>query len=264
MNHKARKRFGQNFLTDQRVLDQIQAAIRIRPGQHLIEVGPGLGALTERLMAADRLSLIELDRDLAVGLRAAFADNPSVTLVEGDALHVDLDAIADADVDNPALAIRLVGNLPYNVGTALVLRFLQWGRALDMTFMLQKEVVQRLCAQVGDRHYGRLAIVTSCYARTEQLFDVPPTAFDPPPKVDSAIVRLTPIDDPGFAITSMDMLERVTQAAFGQRRKTLRNSLKPLIDESVLVSLDINPAARAETLTPLEFARISNHLSAHE
>ncbi|MGB0957363.1 MAG: 16S rRNA (adenine(1518)-N(6)/adenine(1519)-N(6))-dimethyltransferase RsmA [Litorivicinus sp.] len=256
MNHKARKRFGQNFLTDQRVLDQIQAAIGIRPGQHLVEVGPGLGALTRRLTAADCLTLIELDRDLAAGLRGDYGEQ----VVEGDALFVDLDAIAARS----ELDLRLVGNLPYNVGTALVLRFLAWGGARDMTFMLQKEVVQRLCAQVGDRHYGRLAIVTACYARAEYLFDVPPTAFDPPPKVDSAIVRLTPIDDPGFSVTSMDKLEQVTQAAFSQRRKTLRNSLKLLLDHATLEGLGIDPSQRAETLSPLEFARISNHLSAHD
>lgn len=213
MNHKARKRFGQNFLTDQRVLDQIQSAIGIRAGQHIVEIGPGLGALTHRLTQADRLTLIELDRDLAAKLRSQFADSRHVELVEGDATTVDLDAISSGH------PVRLVGNLPYNVGTTLVLRFLAWGGASDMTFMLQKEVIQRLCAQVGDKHYGRLAIITACFAKAEFLFEVPPTAFEPAPKVDSAIVRLTPYT-PSFELRSIDTLETVTAAAFGQRRKT--------------------------------------------
>ena len=253
MSHKARKRFGQNFLTDQSVLNQIQSAIGIKPTDHLIEIGPGLAALTERLMSADKLTLIELDRDLAKDLRIRFEHAPNVTLVEGDATKVDLDEIADGK------PVRLVGNLPYNVGTTLVLRFLQWQRASDMTFMLQKEVVQRLCAKVGEKHYGRLAIITACYARADYLFEVPPTAFDPPPKVDSAIVRLTPTSPP-FCLNSVQTLERVTAAAFGQRRKTIRNSLKPLISEADLESLEIDPLKRAETIEPAGFVAIANFL----
>lgn len=256
MEHKARKRFGQNFLTDEGVINQIVSAIAPRESDHLVEIGPGLAALTERLDRAGRLTLIELDRDLASRLRVRFAGDSRVELIEGDALTIDLDAL-----ERP---VRLVGNLPYNVGTQLVIRFLEWGGASNMTFMLQKEVVQRLCANVGDKHYGRLAILRACYAQADYLFDVPPTAFDPAPKVDSAIVRLTPWATPQVNINSLAMLERVTQAAFGQRRKTLRNSLSALIDSDGLERLNIDPKMRAENLAPQAFADIANALETQD
>lgn len=252
MDHKARKRFGQNFLTDEGVINQIVSAIAPREADHLVEIGPGLAALTDRLDRAGRLTLIELDRDLASRLRVRFANNPKVELIEGDALSIDLDQL-----EQP---VRLVGNLPYNVGTQLVIRFLQWGGARNMTFMLQKEVCQRLCANVGDKHYGRLAILRACYASADYLFEVPPTAFDPPPKVDSAIIRLTPLQTPEVEVKSLAMLEKVTQAAFGQRRKTLRNSLSALIDEAGLIELGVDPKQRAENLSPQAFADIANAL----
>ncbi len=255
MDHKARKRFGQNFLTDEGIINQIVSAIGPRPDQHLIEIGPGLGALTQRLVGLSKLTLIELDRDLAARLRSGLATQDGVNLVEGDALTVDLDQF-----ESP---VRLVGNLPYNVGTQLVIRFLQWGGAQDMTFMLQKEVVQRLCAQVGDKHYGRLAILRACYADAEHLFDVPPTAFEPAPKVDSGILRLTPLKTPSVKINDLDWLEKVTAAAFGQRRKTLRNSLSALISETDLIGLGIDPKMRAENLSPQAFADIANVLEQH-
>lgn len=256
MEHRARKRFGQNFLTDEGVINQIVSAIAPRETDHLVEIGPGLAALTERLNRAGKLTLIELDRDLASRLRVRFASDDRVELIEGDALTIDLDAL-----ERP---VRLVGNLPYNVGTQLVIRFLEWGGASNMTFMLQKEVVQRLCAEVGDKHYGRLAILRACYAQADYLFDVPPTAFDPAPKVDSAILRLTPWATPQININSLDMLERVTQAAFGQRRKTLRNSLSALIDEQGLERLNIDPKMRAENLSPQSFADIANALESQD
>jgi len=252
MDHKARKRFGQNFLTDEGVINQIVSAIAPREDDHLVEIGPGLAALTDRLTRAGRLTLVELDRDLARGLRVRFANDPRVELIEGDALTIDLDALGTP--------LRLVGNLPYNVGTQLVIRFLQWGGARNMTFMLQKEVCQRLCANVGDKHYGRLAILRACYARADYLFEVPPSAFNPPPKVDSAIIRLTPLANPEVEVLSLDRLEQVTAAAFGQRRKTLRNSLSALIDEAGLIELGIDPKQRAENLSPQAFADIANAL----
>ena len=253
MDHKARKRFGQNFLTDEGIINQIVSAIGPRADQHLVEIGPGLGALTQRLVGTcEHLTLIELDRDLAARLRIGLALNESVSLIEADALSVDLDVLKRP--------VRLVGNLPYNVGTQLVIRFLQWGGASDMTFMLQKEVVQRLCANVGDKHYGRLAILRACYADADHLFDVPPTAFDPAPKVDSGIVRLTPLSKPVVQINDLNVLEKVTAAAFGQRRKTLRNSLSALISEDRLVELGVDPKMRAENLSPQAFADIANSL----
>ena len=251
-DHKARKRFGQNFLTDEGIINQIVSAIAPRKDDHLVEIGPGLAALTQRLTRAGKLTLIELDRDLASRLRIEFVNTEHVELIEGDALTVDLDQLSQP--------LRLVGNLPYNVGTQLVIRFMQWGGAKDMTFMLQKEVVQRLCAEPGDKHYGRLAILRACYAQADYLFDVPPTAFDPPPKVDSAIIRLTPLRTPAVQINDLSQLEKVTAAAFGQRRKTLRNSLSSLISESDLEALGINPKLRAENLSPQEFANIANAL----
>ena len=248
MKHTARKRFGQNFLQDTQVIDSIVRAIGPRQDDHLVEIGPGLGALTQNLLGTRHLTLIELDRDLASQLRIAFVTNDNVTLIEGDALKIDLSDLPDG--------ARLVGNLPYNVGTALVLRFLEWQRAKDMTFMLQKEVVERLCAGVGHKHYGRLAIVTACYAQTEHLFDVPPEAFDPAPKVDSAIVRLTPFE-PEFERPNMEVLEAVTQKAFAQRRKTLRNNFKGWFNEAQLTDLGVDPGARAETLEPAVYARIA-------
>lgn len=259
--HKARKRFGQNFLHDQGVIGRIIRAINPQPGQHLVEIGPGLGALTEELLEAceGRLDAVELDRDLIPVLRTQFfryAD--SFTIHEADALKFDF-----ASLKQDERPLRIVGNLPYNISTPLIFHLLSFnGLIQDMHFMLQKEVVDRLAAAPGDSHYGRLGIMAQYYCQVEPLFVVPPGAFSPAPKVDSAIVRLVPHTELPTPAKDVEMLQTVVRTAFGQRRKTLRNNLKTLIDAERLEQLGIDPGLRPERLTLEQFVSISDALSA--
>jgi len=252
--HRARKRFGQNFLEDQGVIDRIVSAIHPLPSDHLVEIGPGRGALTEQLAASGcRLDVIELDRDLVPGLLAAFSLNPGFALHSADALRFDYTSLAAQS--GP---LRVVGNLPYNISTPLIFRLLENTAIIrDMHFMLQREVVDRLAATPGNRDWGRLGIMTQYYCAVEKLFDVPPEAFNPRPKVQSAIVRLTPWLESPWPACDPVLLRQVVQAAFGQRRKTLRNNLKGLIDTARLESLGIDPGARAETLELHQFIEIT-------
>jgi 16S rRNA (adenine1518-N6/adenine1519-N6)-dimethyltransferase len=252
--HRARKRFGQNFLRDEGIVNGIIAAIHPQPGDHLVEIGPGQGALTGYLSASGcALDVIELDRDLVPGLLAAFSVNPRFRLHSADALKFDF-----ASLVRDGAPLRVVGNLPYNISTPLIFRLLEQAALIrDMHFMLQLEVVDRLAAVPGNRHWGRLGIMAQYYCEVEKLFEVPPEAFNPRPKVQSAIVRLTPRPAATRPDCDADLLRQVVQSAFGQRRKTLRNNLKGLIDTDGLETLGIDPGARAESLELSQFIEIT-------
>jgi 16S rRNA (adenine1518-N6/adenine1519-N6)-dimethyltransferase len=250
--HQPRKRFGQNFLHDPDVIGRIVDAIDPRADQHLVEIGPGQGALTESLVAAGcRLDAIELDRDLVPNLKQRFGARPNFQVHEADALRFDFSSLAA-----PGETLRVVGNLPYNISTPLIFHLLDYAPHIrDMHFMLQREVVNRLAAVPGGKAWGKLGVMAQYYCQVDALFEVPPGAFNPPPKVVSGIVRLQPrTADPEQALR----LRRVVRAAFSQRRKTLRNTLRDLVDVQQLEQLGIDPTARAETLTLQQFIAISD------
>lgn len=262
--HRARKRFGQNFLEDASVIDRITAAIYPQRDQHLVEIGPGQGALTASLMDSGcALDVIELDRDLIPGLLASFGLKPEFKLHNADALNFDYPSLVKSLPASPEdrrnTRLRVVGNLPYNISTPLIFKLLENSAIIkDMHFMLQLEVVERLAASPGSKHWGRLGIMAQYQCRVEHLFDVPPHAFRPPPKVQSAIVRLTPWPESPWPACSEPHLRRLVKAAFAQRRKTLRNNLKEIIDSTQLEALGIDPGARAETLQLTQFIEITN------
>lgn len=254
--HKARKRFGQNFLNDDHVIDKIVKSINPKPGQHLVEIGPGQGAITEPLLEAleGNLDVIELDRDLIPILKAKLFRHEGLRINEADALKFDFASLAE-----DGRPLRMVGNLPYNISTPLMFHLLEYSDIVeDMHFMLQKEVVQRLCAAPGDSAYGRLGIMMQYRCEARYLFTVPPGSFSPPPKVDSAIVRLTPRKELPFKATNFELFSQVVKAAFAQRRKTLRNNLKGMINDEGLEALGINPGIRAEMLGIEDFVNIAN------
>ena len=260
IKHKARKRFGQNFLQDQGIIRQIIRSIAPHPSDHMVEIGPGLGALTEEILSeAGALDAIELDRDLPPILRTKFFRyEDKFRIFEADAMKFDFNELRQDD-DRP---LRIVGNLPYNISTQLIFHLLSHaGDILDMHFMLQKEVVDRLAAKPGDSNYGRLGIMAQYYCDVEPLFIVPPEAFDPIPKVDSAIVRLTPHKTLPHVAQDLTMLKRVVTTAFTQRRKTLRNNLKELISADKLEEIGIDPTLRPERLTIADFIVIADQLS---
>lgn len=252
--HRARKRFGQNFLQDTGVINHIIRAINPQPDDHLVEIGPGQGALTEQLSASGgQLDVIELDRDLVPGLLAAFSVNPRFKLHSADALKFDFAALA-ANTQ----PLRVVGNLPYNISTPLIFKLLENTAIIkDMYFMLQLEVVDRLSATPGGKDWGRLGIMAQYHCAVDKLFEVPPEAFNPRPKVRSAIVKLAPWRESPWPSCDTKALRKVVQTAFGQRRKTLRNNLKGLIDTTRLEALNIDPGARAETLELTQFIEIT-------
>ncbi|TVP47381.1 MAG: 16S rRNA (adenine(1518)-N(6)/adenine(1519)-N(6))-dimethyltransferase RsmA [Halomonas sp.] len=259
--HRARKRFGQNFLRDLGIISRIVRAVGPRSTDRLVEIGPGQGALTEPLLeAAGHLEVIELDRDLIPGLRVQFFNYPDFVIHEGDALKFDFAALKG---DGPAL--RVVGNLPYNISTPLIVHLLAAGDAVaDMHFMLQKEVVERLAAAPGGTDWGRLSVMAQYYCSVEQLFIVPPEAFVPRPKVDSAIVRLTPHEKLPHPAEDPALLFELVKLAFGQRRKTLRNNFKGRVSPDTLEELGIDPIRRPQTLTVAEYVTIANRVAADE
>ena len=256
--HIPRKRFGQNFLQDAGVINSIASAISPASGEHLVEIGPGQGALTEALVRADcRLDVVELDRDLHAGLLAAFSIYPTFTLHRADALEFDFAQLASAGVP-----LRIVGNLPYNISTPLIFKLLESaGFIQDMHFMLQLEVVQRLAAQPGNKHWGKLGIMAQYHCQVEQLFVVPPEAFYPPPKVQSAVVKLVPYTTNPWQCDE-HALRKVVTAAFAQRRKTLRNNLKQITSETTMIDAGIDPGARAETLTLQQLVDLTRAIGA--
>jgi 16S rRNA (adenine1518-N6/adenine1519-N6)-dimethyltransferase len=253
--HRPRKRFGQHFLTDPGVIDAIVQTIGPGKDDVVVEIGPGRGAITGSLAAkAGHLHCVELDRDLAAPLRHRYADVENVTIHEADALAFDYTALGDS--------LRVVGNLPYNISTPLLFRLLDQRDCIaDMHFMLQKEVVDRMAAAPGSKAYGRLGIMLGCHLDIERLFDVDPQCFEPPPKVTSAVVRLMPLPPGRFEIADEKILGNTVTTAFSQRRKTLRNALKSLVDESELAELGIDAAARPEMLAIADYVALANYLA---
>ncbi|HEX9628290.1 MAG TPA: 16S rRNA (adenine(1518)-N(6)/adenine(1519)-N(6))-dimethyltransferase RsmA [Acidiferrobacterales bacterium] len=256
---RPRKRFGQHFLHDGAAIGRIVAALAARPGDTLVEIGPGRGALTRPLLtAAGRLHAVELDRDLAAALPRACAGLGDLQVHQADALGFDFCKLAPEGG-----RLRLVGNLPYNISTPLLFRLLDQAACIeDMLFMLQREVVDRLRAASGGRDYGRLSVMVQWRCRVEKLFDVAPGAFTPPPKVESSVVRLTPHPAPTPAVRDPARFAQIVKAAFAQRRKTLRNTLKGLVSPDTLLAAGIDPGRRAETLSLAEFAALSDATAA--
>lgn len=253
--HPARKRFGQNFLADPHYVERIVAAIDPRPGDSVVEIGPGLAALTGDLIArAGRIVAIEIDRDLASRLRERF-DSARLTLIEGDALAFDFASLGRD--------LRIVGNLPYNISSPLLFHLAAFSASLrDLHVMLQREVVDRMAATAGTPAYGRLSVMLQCRFAVERLFVVPPGAFRPSPKIDSAVARLTPLRDRAPRIEDFALFSRIVAAAFSQRRKTLRNALSGLASGDQIVGARIDPGARGETLAVEDFVRLAGVVGA--
>jgi 16S rRNA (adenine1518-N6/adenine1519-N6)-dimethyltransferase len=250
-----RKRFGQNFLQSNHVIEQIASLIAPQANDRIVEIGPGLGALTKMLLPqVTKFDAIEIDRDLIPELKKNCEGLGQLTVHEADALAFDFSSLAPEQ-----LAFRLIGNLPYNISTPLIFHVLNYREYIqDMHFMLQKEVVDRMVAEPGNKQYGRLSVMTQYYCRAEKLLKVDPSAFFPPPKVDSAIVRLTPKTQ--LNATSDEQLSTLVKQAFQQRRKTLANNLKGMISTEQLTALDIDPKQRPEQLSVQDYVKISNEL----
>ena len=255
--HRARRRFGQNFLQDPAIIAEIIALIAPQPGQHVVEIGPGLGALTTPLLHSNcDLDVVELDRDLAAGLAQRIGADQRLQIHQQDALRFDFCSLARADK-----RLRIVGNLPYNISSPLLFALFAQAHCIDdMYFMLQHEVVERLTASPGSKAYGRLSVMAALYCRCDYLLHVPPQAFQPVPKVDSAIVRLLPHRTPPVA-TDPQRIARVVAAAFSQRRKTLRNSLRQLLTAESIEACGIDPSLRAEVLSLADFSSLAEALA---
>jgi 16S rRNA (adenine1518-N6/adenine1519-N6)-dimethyltransferase len=263
MTHRARKRFGQHFLHDPGVIARIVAAVRPVPGQALLEIGPGLGAITEPLLrAAGALTAVELDRDVIPDLMARCAGLGGLTVLQQDALTLDLAAVCAA-WPAPTDRLRVVGNLPYNISTPLLFHlFAQKARVHDMHFMLQREVVQRMTAGPGAPDYGRLSVMVAWHCEARTLFDIGPGAFSPPPRVWSSLVRLTPRHIPPAPVADERLFAAVVNEAFTKRRKTLRNALRHRLSGEQIAACDVDPGLRPERLGVGEFARLANAVHA--
>ena len=261
MTHRARKRFGQNFLTDHSIIYNILASIQINPGEHWVEIGPGQGALTAPLLNNPiKLDIVELDRDLVALLKRQFQGADNLTIHGADALNFDFSTLVE---NNESL--RVIGNLPYNISTPLLFHLMDNANCItDMHFMLQKEVVERICAVPGSKKYGRLSVMLQYYCASEYLFDVPPERFEPTPKVTSAIIKLVPHRRLPVQVDDKRTFNKIVTQAFSQRRKTIRNSLKKLIPAEQIAALNIDPSVRAELLSLADFARLSNCLNQTE
>ena len=252
--HTSRKRFGQNFLADAHYVERIINAVAPQPGDNIVEIGPGLAALTGGLIErAGHITAIEIDRDLAGRLRTAFGPT-ALTLHEGDALAFDYAQLGTR--------LRVVGNLPYNISSPLLFHLATFAPSIeDITVMLQKEVVARMAAQPGTADYGRLTVMLQVRFAITRLFVVPPGAFRPAPKVDSAVVRLRPLGEAAPALADAVLFARVVAAAFAQRRKTLRNALSGLCEVEIMRAAAVDPTARGETLGVADFVRLANLLA---
>ena len=252
--HVARKRFGQNFLVDSGIISAIVSAINPQRSDAVVEIGPGLGAITEPLLQrVYHLHVVEIDRDLIARLKKQHSPE-RMTIHEGDALAFDFAIIGQR--------LRLVGNLPYNISTPLLFHLADYAETVyDMHFMLQKEVVERMVAEPGDADFGRLSVMLQYRFWMEWLIDVPPESFDPAPKVDSAVVRLIPKPLSDLRAKSLDKLGKVVLQAFSQRRKMLRNTLKGTLDDAGFAELGIDPTRRAEDIPVEDYVRIANYLS---
>lgn len=254
-SHRARKRFGQHFLHDGRVVQRMVAAIAPQVGQHLLEIGPGLGALTVPLLErCHSLDVVELDRDVIPLLQEHCRGLGELRVHAMDALKLDLHSLATSH-----RRLRIVGNLPYNISTPLMFHLLdaiEWVE--DMHFMVQKEVAERICAAPGSSDYGRLSVMMQYRCVTEKLFHVGPGAFSPPPRVDSAVIRLRPLRPSPWPSHDAALLSRIVAAAFSQRRKTLRNALKKVLTAEHIQAAGIDPGVRAEELGVADYVALSS------
>jgi 16S rRNA (adenine1518-N6/adenine1519-N6)-dimethyltransferase len=255
VTHKARKRFGQNFLHDPGIIQRIIDAIAPHPDDNLVEIGPGQGAITRELLRrCGALQVVELDRDLIGPLADSCATLGELTIHNADALKFDFTALA-----SPELPLRVVGNLPYNISTPLLFHLLsQAAQINDMHFMLQKEVVERMAAGPGSKTYGRLSVMLQAKCRVTPLFLIGPGAFNPPPKVDSAFVRLEPFSEPPLAIEDQVLFAQLVAQAFSQRRKTLRNSLRNWLTAGQIEAASVDPTTRPEQLSLEAFVALAN------
>ena len=256
MNHRARKRFGQNFLHDPGVIQRIIQVIGPQPGEKLVEIGPGQGAITLPLLkACHQLHVVELDRDLIAPLAQQAAGVGELLIHQNDALRFNFSSLADGQ------RLRIVGNLPYNISTPLLFHLLsQSGSIQDMHFMLQKEVVDRMAASPGGSDYGRLSVMIQYHCQVQPLFRIGPGAFNPAPKVDSAFVRLTPWTTRPVTVDDYEQFKNLVRQAFSQRRKTLRNTLKTLLDENAIRAAGVDPGIRPENVTLEQYAALAGKL----
>ena len=255
MSHRPRKRFGQHFLTDLTIIERIVTTIQPQSTDTIVEIGPGRGAISKSLAdLAGTFHAIELDRDLAPVLAKQFESCDNVRIHEADALKFNFAKLGDD--------LRIVGNMPYNISTPLLFRLVDFRQQIrDMHFMLQKEVVDRMAAPPGNKTYGRLSIMLGCYMNIEPLFDVPPEAFSPPPRVTSSIVRLRPLPEDSFQIYDHDSLSRIVAEAFSQRRKTLRNALSASATEEDLVAAGMDPQSRPERASIANYVALANQIA---
>ncbi|NOS96838.1 MAG: 16S rRNA (adenine(1518)-N(6)/adenine(1519)-N(6))-dimethyltransferase RsmA [Methylotenera sp.] len=260
MKHIAKKRFGQNFLTDQSVITSLVEAISPKPDDLMVEIGPGLGALTKPLLQQlNLLHVVEVDRDIIAWMqqeyvKPSYGKQNNINIHNADALKFDFSSLGDH--------LRVTGNLPYNISTPILFHLLDnVAHITDMHFMLQKEVVERMVAEPSTAAYGRLSVMLQYRLQMEYLFTVPPEAFSPAPKVESAFVRCVPHATLPFVAIDEALFAKVVLAAFGQRRKTLRNTLKGMLDDDGFASLEINSQQRAENLSVADFVTIANYLA---
>ncbi|MDP6994109.1 MAG: 16S rRNA (adenine(1518)-N(6)/adenine(1519)-N(6))-dimethyltransferase RsmA [Woeseiaceae bacterium] len=256
MNHRARKRFGQHFLTAPEIIEQIVSAIEPQSGDVIVEIGPGRAAITDPLsILSPALHAIELDRDLVGQLERRFNSRDNVHIHEADALSFDYASLGDR--------IRLVGNLPYNISTPLLFHLVAFRDVIvDMHFMLQKEVVDRICATPGNKNFGRLTIMLGCRMEAVSLFDVPPGAFSPPPRVLSSVVRMRPLPAGTYDARDDERLEAIVKLAFSRRRKTLRNALNGMAEPQDLDAIGLDAGLRPEQVSINDWVALANHLSA--
>lgn len=255
MQHHPRKRFGQHFLCDQAVISRIIAALAPRPEEHLIEIGPGQGALTIPLLARlPHLEVVELDRDLIPELERRCRHPGQLTIYATDVLMFDFASVRKDD-----RLLRVFGNLPYNISTPLIFHLLSYASIIqDMLFMLQKEVAERLAAPPASAHYGRLSVMVQYHCQTNMLFDVPPNAFFPPPQVQSSIIQLIPYQTLPFHALDEALFADLVKQAFGQRRKTLHNSLRDKVSREAWARAQIDSSLRPENLSVKEFVALAN------
>ncbi|MGY1490317.1 16S rRNA (adenine(1518)-N(6)/adenine(1519)-N(6))-dimethyltransferase RsmA [Methylobacillus pratensis] len=255
MKHIAKKRFGQNFLTDRAIINSLIEAISPQAGDCMVEIGPGLGAMTQPLLQRlPHLHVVEIDRDIIEWMQGHYPQG-KLTIHASDALKFDFGSISDR--------LRVVGNLPYNISTPILFHLLDnVPHIIDMHFMLQKEVVERMVAAPSSAAYGRLSVMLQYRLQMEYLLTVPPEAFDPAPKVESAFVRAVPYAALPYPAKDEALFAKVVTAAFSQRRKTLRNTLKGMLDDAGFAALGIDPQLRAENISPAEFVAIANYLAA--
>lgn len=255
MRHSPRKRFGQNFLQNKHVIEDILRAINPQAKDNMLEIGPGLGALTQPLLRRlDHLTAVEIDTDLQAYLAELPIAQGKLKIIPADALTIDYSQFGPD--------LRVVGNLPYNISTPILIHLLQFASYIDdMYFMLQKEVVDRMAASPGTKAYGRLSVMLQYHCEVEHLFNVPPEAFDPQPKVDSAMVRLIPFRTSPFDSVAVDQLQSLVASAFAMRRKTLTNNLKGIISFNQLADLGIDGGKRPEQISVAEYVQLAKFVS---